>query len=218
MKLKTIIALATLITAASAFSVLDFQKKPWPVPDAAKNKKNPVVANPQSIADGKALWGTHCKSCHGTKGLGDGPKSQQLKTEPGDFSKSDVQGQTDGSLFYKTLQGRDDMPGFKSKIPDQDDIWSLVNYVRTLNKGGAPVPVVKDTVVKKIDKPVKVETPPVKKDTAVKKEIPVIPKTENIPLQEQVNTLRARVDSMEKEIKMLKEKLSAIKKDSLSHK
>jgi mono/diheme cytochrome c family protein len=217
MKSKILFVLATIVITATAFKGMNFQKKPWPVPDASKNKKNTVAANAESIADGKTLWNTHCKSCHGTKGLGDGPKAAQLKTEPGDFSKSDVQAQTDGSFFYKISQGRDDMPGFKSKIPDQDDIWSLVNYMRTLNKGGAPIPVVKDTVIKKIDKPVKVETPPIKKDTVVKKENPVIPKTENIPIQEQVNTLRTRVDSMEKEIKMLKEKLSAMKKDSVNH-
>lgn len=214
---KILIVLATLVIIATAFKELNFQKKPWPVPEAAKNKKNPVAANAASIADGKTLWGTHCKSCHGAKGLGDGPKASQLKTEPGDFSKTDVQAQTDGSVFYKTSEGRDDMPGFKKKIPDQDDIWSLVNYIRTFKKGGAAVPVVKDTATKKINKPEKVETAPIKKDTAVKKENPVIPKTENIPMQEQVNTLRARVDSMEKEIKMLKEKLSALKKDSVSH-
>jgi cytochrome c5 len=211
MKSKILIVLAAFVIIATAFKGLNFQKKPWPVPEAAKNKKNPVAAIAESIADGKILWSTHCKSCHGTKGLGDGPKSAQLKTEPGDFSKSDVQAQTDGSLFYKILQGRDDMPGFKSKIPDQDDVWSLVNFIRMLKKGGAPIPVVKDTVAKKI------ETPPIKKDTVTKKEKPVLPKTENIPLQEQVNTLRARVDSMEKEIKLLKEKLSVLKKDSVNH-
>ena len=211
MKSKSFVLLATIIIIASAFKGLNFQKKPWPVPDAAKNKKNTVAANAESIANGKTLWGTQCKSCHGTKGLGDGPKAAQLNTEPGDFSKNDFQAQTDGSLFYKTSQGRDDMPGFKSKIPDQDDIWSLVNYMRTLKKGGTSTLVVKDTVAKKI------ETPPVKKDTVIKKDKPVIPKTENIPIQEQVNTLRARVDSMEKEIILLKEKLSAFKKDSVDH-
>jgi hypothetical protein len=30
-----------------------------------------------------------------------------------------------GSLFYKTSQGRGDMPDFKKKISENDDIWSL---------------------------------------------------------------------------------------------
>lgn len=108
--------------------------KPWAVPDAIKNKKNPVANDAASVAAGKELWATHCKSCHGSKGLGDGSKAAQLKTEPGDFTKSDFQSQTDGALFYKTTEGRDDMPTFKKKIPDDDDRWNLVNYMRTLKK------------------------------------------------------------------------------------
>ncbi|RYG54828.1 MAG: c-type cytochrome, partial [Chitinophagaceae bacterium] len=76
-----------LIGMTSGFS--DFQgKKPWNVPDAAKSKKNTVASDASSIAAGKALWSTHCKSCHGAKGLGDGSKAAQLDTEPGDFSKA----------------------------------------------------------------------------------------------------------------------------------
>jgi mono/diheme cytochrome c family protein len=134
MKYLFITLVAGLASLGMSFSYRPFEKKPWPVPEAAKNKKNPVASNAESIAAGKALWGTHCKSCHGTKGLGDGPKAEQLKTEPGDFSKADVQSQTDGSLFYKTSEGRDDMPGFKKKIPDQEDIWSIINYMRTFKK------------------------------------------------------------------------------------
>ncbi len=121
---------AFIFSIASGFSL--FEKKPWVVPDAAKNKKNPVASNAESIAAGKALWNTHCKSCHGAKGKGDGPKAANLKTEPGDFSKAEEQAQTDGALFYKTNEGRDDMPKFKAKIPDADDIWSIVNFIRTL--------------------------------------------------------------------------------------
>jgi mono/diheme cytochrome c family protein len=119
-----------LFSIATGFSL--YQQKPWIVPDAAKNKVNPVASNTASIADGKALYATHCKSCHGAKGKGDGSKAPQLKTEPGDFSKASFQSQTDGSLFYKTSEGRDDMPKFKSKISDADDIWNIVNFIRTL--------------------------------------------------------------------------------------
>ena len=111
-----------------------YQNKPWPVPDNYKTMKNPVASDAQSIADGKELYATHCKSCHGTKGLGDGPKAAQLKTDPGDFAKADFQNQSDGALFYKTTEGREDMPSFKKKIPDADDRWSIVNYLRTLKK------------------------------------------------------------------------------------
>ncbi|MBX3241644.1 MAG: c-type cytochrome [Chitinophagaceae bacterium] len=96
--------------------------------------KNPVNADAESLKTGKALWAKHCQSCHGKTGLGDGSKAAQLKTDPGNFSAADFHKQTDGSIFYKTSEGRDDMPGFKKKIPDQDEIWSIVNFVRTLKK------------------------------------------------------------------------------------
>ena len=118
-----------------SFTVINYQdKKPWPVPDNAKNMKNPVASNAESIAEGKTLYATHCKSCHGSKGLGDGTKAAQLKTEPGDFSTADFQSQSDGTIFYKSTEGRDDMPSFKKKIPDADDRWNVVNYIRTLKK------------------------------------------------------------------------------------
>jgi mono/diheme cytochrome c family protein len=106
------------------------QAKPWAVPDAAKNKANPVKADAASLATGKALYNQHCKSCHGAKGKGDGTKAATLDTECGDFTK-DLKGQTDGALYYKTAEGRKDMPSFKKKIADADDMWAVVNYMRT---------------------------------------------------------------------------------------
>ena len=118
-----------------ALLVMSFtQGKPWPVPDNYKNMKNPVAADAESLATGKSLWGQHCKSCHGAKGLGDGPKASNLKTETGDMTSAESKEQTDGTIFYKTSTGREDMPSFSKKIPDKDDIWSIVNYIRTLQK------------------------------------------------------------------------------------
>ncbi len=135
MKKISVVALILTVFMATSF-VLKFDggNKPWAVPEAAKNKKNPVATSAASIAEGKTLWNLHCKSCHGAKGLGDGTKAAQLKTEPGNFSLAATQSQTDGSLFYKTSEGRDDMPSFKKKIPDEDDRWNVVNFMRTLKK------------------------------------------------------------------------------------
>lgn len=125
------------ITGIFAIIFMAFMPKsnyqdPWPVPDAYKNKVNPVKGDAAATAKGKTLYSTHCKSCHGAKGKGDGPKASQLDTESGDFTKASFQSQTDGSIFYKTEKGRKDMPSYKTKIPDPNDIWAVVNYVRTL--------------------------------------------------------------------------------------
>jgi mono/diheme cytochrome c family protein len=205
------LVLATIIILSfSAFISIGNQKKPWPVPDAAKKKANPVANTEGSVKEGKALWTTHCKSCHGTKGLGDGPKSAQLKTEAGDFTSNDFHNQTDGSMFYKVVTGRDDMPGYKSKIPDANEIWSLVNYMRSFKKGGA-VPKVtpttsKDTtkaVVKAPEKPVVTNNPPPKKDSVVKK-------VQEPSLQEQVIKLQKRMDSVERSLDLLKARVDSL--------
>ncbi len=126
----TVIALGGIGLAFTAAQ----QTKPWPVPDKDAKVANPVKSNAESLAAGKALYNKHCESCHGKKGLGDGSKAAQLKTQPEDMSQSKLQSQTDGALFYKINAGRDDMPSFKKKIPDAEDVWSVINYVRTFKK------------------------------------------------------------------------------------
>ena len=61
---------------------------------------------------------------------GDGKKAASLDTEIGDFSEAAFKDQTDGTLYYKTFFGRDDMPGFNKKIADENDKWLVVNYIK----------------------------------------------------------------------------------------
>ncbi|MES2330325.1 MAG: c-type cytochrome [Bacteroidota bacterium] len=109
-------------------------KTPWVAPDKAEKMTNPVKSDANSLKEGKELWIKHCQSCHGKAGLGDGSKAAQLKTEPGDLSAAAFQKQSNGGLFYKISEGRSDMPSFKKKVEGDEDIWNLVNYIRTLKK------------------------------------------------------------------------------------
>jgi len=109
--------------------------KPWPVPDKEKTVKAAVkMTDPGVIANGKDLWAKNCKSCHGAKGLGDGPKAVSLKTFPGDFSGTAFQGASDAELFYRLNKGRDEMPSYEKKLPEAADRWGLVAYMRTFKK------------------------------------------------------------------------------------
>jgi len=130
---RAILMSAVVGLAVVCFSFTPDGKKPWAAPAAAASKANPQKGG-ESVANGKALFAKHCQSCHGKTGLGDGTKASELKTEPGDFSKAAFQSQSDGSLFYKISEGRDDMPSFKKKMTDANDIWDVVNFVRTLKK------------------------------------------------------------------------------------
>ena len=131
---KIIVFLSAVVVLGLMSFRLTRNVDPWVVPDKYNKMSNPVKADAESIAAGKEIWSKHCQSCHGKSGKGDGPKAAQLKTLPSDFTKADFQKQSDGALFYKTSEGRDDMPSFKKKIPDQDDIWSAINYLRTFKK------------------------------------------------------------------------------------
>ncbi|MCF8258244.1 MAG: c-type cytochrome [Flavobacteriales bacterium] len=107
---------------------------PWPVPAEFEKMKNPVKSNAESIAIGKELFAKHCKSCHGKFGEGDGPKASELKTDCGDFTSDKFKAQSDGAIFYKTKKGRDEMPNFGKKMTDDEEIWHVVNFLRTLGK------------------------------------------------------------------------------------
>ena len=133
MKIFLSTAIVTLFISTVAFKTV-YQPKPWPIPEKAAKTPNPIKSSPESIAAGKALWVQHCLSCHGKTGVGDGTKAAQLKTQPNDLTVASAQSQSDGSMFYKVAEGREDMPTFKKKIPDAEDIWDLVNYMRSLKK------------------------------------------------------------------------------------
>lgn len=122
------------ITAIVGLFFMSFvNQEPWIVPDKDKKMKNPVENSKENLAEAKNLYSTHCKSCHGTKGLGDGTKAKGLKGDLGDFSSAKFQAQTDGELFFKTKKGRGDMPSYAKKMNDEE-IWMTVNYMRTLKK------------------------------------------------------------------------------------
>jgi mono/diheme cytochrome c family protein len=105
----------------------------WKVPSKYVTTKNPIPAKTDASI-GKSLYDKHCKTCHGKEGYGDGSKAADMKGDLGDFSSAKFQKQTDGELFYKTTFGRDDMPEFTKKLPDDEDRWLIVNYIRTLKE------------------------------------------------------------------------------------
>jgi len=107
----------------------------WVIPAKYKSMKSTVKAGDASImSTGKELFNKHCKSCHGSKGLGDGPKAASLETSTGDFSTAKFQAASDGELYYMAFIGRNEMPNFEKKIVDESDKWAVIGFIRTLKK------------------------------------------------------------------------------------
>lgn len=123
-----------LFAVVSSANAQDKPKgKPWSVTEAQAKTKNPVKSDDASITSGKEVYNTQCKSCHGAKGLGDGPKAEKIEISCGDFSSPEFQKMTDGEIYYKTTDGRKPMPAFNEKLSDNER-WAVVNYLRTLGK------------------------------------------------------------------------------------
>jgi len=128
-----VILLACLCMGIYSFKS-EYQDK-WVVPEKYEKMKNPTDASDkENMAIGKSLYSKHCKSCHGAEGYGDGPKAEDQEGDLGDFSSTEFQAQSDGALFYKSTFGRNDMPEFGKKLPEDEDRWLIINYVRTLKE------------------------------------------------------------------------------------
>ncbi len=132
-KALTFLVTSILILVLMSFVLPQKQKKgaPWKVPEKYKKMKNPSKNDKSLLRVGKMLYAKHCKSCHGSRGLGDGPKAKQQKTFPGNFSTKAFKAQSDGVIYYQSIIGRDDMPNFEKKIPDKEDQWAVINYILT---------------------------------------------------------------------------------------
>ena len=98
---------------------------------------NPVEATPQSIAAGGRLFRDQCARCHGPAGLGDGRDGAALNPKPANLADETWKhGSSDGEIFVAIrdglkADGKTAMPSFASRMTAQE-IWTTVNYIRTL--------------------------------------------------------------------------------------
>lgn len=105
--------------------------EPWIAPSRAAKKANPIAPDARSLELGKRLWERDCLSCHGAKGLGDGPKAADLERKVATLADPAVWDQSDGALFWKLVEGKAPMPATKTLMTD-DERWHVINYMRTL--------------------------------------------------------------------------------------
>ncbi len=103
------------------------------IPPQAAARVNTVKPTAESLAKGKKLYGIDCAMCHGKDGDGKGDMASDIKNVT-DFTNPDaLKNRTDGELFYVIRKGKGDMPPEGDRAKD-DDIWNLVNYIRSLAK------------------------------------------------------------------------------------
>ena len=103
-------------------------------PESAK-VQNPVAATAESLAAGKATFRRYCANCHGLNGEG-GPGNDLTPPAPDLTGKQWRHGSSDGEIFNTIKNGVPpelNMGAWGEQLKDQD-IWNVVNYIRSLAK------------------------------------------------------------------------------------
>ncbi len=100
-----------------------------------------MAPTPESITAGRLAYEVNCAACHGDRAQGAARAGitisiieEQRRQQPPDLTDDQWDhGSSDSEIFVVTKRGvpATMMPGFDGRIPDSD-IWSIVNYLRTL--------------------------------------------------------------------------------------
>jgi mono/diheme cytochrome c family protein len=104
------------------------------------SRKNPVPSTASSIAEAKKVFTVDCVMCHGPEGDGKGELAVSMKLILPDYRDETVMKKfTDGELFYIITNGKGGMPA-EGKRATPEQIWNLVNYVRSFSQKKSPSP------------------------------------------------------------------------------
>ena len=99
--------------------------------EAARKLKSPVAFSKASIARGKILYSRACTECHGA----DGKSQVDVIANATDLTnpKAWRSGTSEGEIYRSIRDGAGEaMPPFAEKFPKDEDLWHLVNYLRSL--------------------------------------------------------------------------------------
>ena len=103
------------------------------IPQEEMDRKNPIPATPDSVAEGKRLYSaTDCALCHGKDGDGKGVLAKDINMNLDDWRKPESLAHfTDGELAYLILEGKGRMPAYnRRETPDR--VWGMVTYIRSM--------------------------------------------------------------------------------------
>jgi mono/diheme cytochrome c family protein len=137
---KVVAAKATSLTAAPSSGPSVRASQDVKTQDATQ-LTNPVASTPESIAAGKKAYDAYCAACHGNVAQGAVKAGVVISiiAEQGGKQAPDLtdaewdHGSSDGEIYAVIKRGVPPtmMAGWDGRIPD-NDIWNIVNYIRTL--------------------------------------------------------------------------------------
>jgi mono/diheme cytochrome c family protein len=124
-------AIAPSQGAEPALGTLNMDTPALGLPEA-KALKNPLANTKESVTRGRRLYMTSgCVSCHGN----DGKAMIEVVANATDLTNPSIykSGTLEGEVFRSIRDGAGvAMPPFKAQISHEEDIWHLVNFIRSL--------------------------------------------------------------------------------------
>ena len=86
------------------------------------------------LALGERLYAQHCASCHGPRGMGDGPAGKGMEPPPPALGSAEVMADVPPALMYRIVSvGIAGTPmGGWSEVLSADERWSIVSYLNGL--------------------------------------------------------------------------------------
>lgn len=99
--------------------------------EQAQKLKNPIPYSKKSITQGRNVYMRMCVGCHGA----DGKATVDVVADATDLTapKTWKSGTTDGEIFRSIRDGQSaSMPAFGPQIKGDDDLWHMVNFIRSL--------------------------------------------------------------------------------------
>ena len=132
---------------------------------ALKNLQNQILiefnidyqmkpTQPISLENGRQLYLSNCKVCHGPEGGGDGPLSLKLNPKPANLRDPKITG-ADKSNAYENFEvinvgiANTDMIGWADKLTEKD-IWDVTYYIRTFSNVNLTIPVASADIANKL--------------------------------------------------------------------
>jgi mono/diheme cytochrome c family protein len=97
----------------------------------AQKLKSPIPYTKKSVDQGRVTLLSNCTGCHGA----DGKAEASIIAEATDLTSPKLykNGTSEGELFRSIRDGAgDQMPPFKYQMTKDEEMWRLVNFVRSL--------------------------------------------------------------------------------------
>jgi len=132
-KLCTLATVFIVLSSAAALFAPAASSNSCSNPAEVTKMVNPVKPTGESLAQGKKYYGYDCAMCHGATGNGKGEVDNSDDKMPDFTDAAAMKDVTDGQMFCALKTGHRHMP-HENIRQTPNELWNLVNYVRSLAK------------------------------------------------------------------------------------